>query len=84
VCAVTGGLAIGVSGIVGGVVVVTVSPSVAVGVSDTTESDGAWTAPRATVNAPIASTAPAPAVAVITFNLVEFTADHSNSITSRK
>jgi hypothetical protein len=84
VVAVTGGVATGVGGAEGAVVVVTVSPSVAEGVSDTSESDGAWTAPRATVTAPIASTAPAPAVANITFNLVEFTSDHSNSISSRK
>jgi hypothetical protein len=84
VVAVTGGVATGVGGSDGAVVVVVaVCPSVAEG-SDTTVSDGAWTAPRATVNAPIASTAPAPAVADITFNLVEFTSDHSNSISRRQ
>jgi hypothetical protein len=73
-----------VSGADGAVVVVAVSPKVAEGVSDTTELDGSWTAPRAMVTAPMAMTAPAPAIADINFNLVEFTSDHSNSISSRK
>jgi hypothetical protein len=38
---------------------------------------------NATDSAPMASTAPAPAVAVINFSLVVFTSDHSNSISSR-
>jgi len=83
--AVTGGVANDVSGAGGAVVVVVaVSPKVAEGVSDTTVSDGPWTAPRATVNAPMPTTAPAPAAAHINFNLVEFTSDHSNSISSRQ
>jgi hypothetical protein len=85
VVAVTGGVATGVCGADGAVVVVVaVSPTVAEGVSDTSEPDGAWTAPRATVNPPAARTAPAPAVAHINFTFVESTCDHSNSISSRK
>jgi hypothetical protein len=39
---------------------------------------------NATDKAPIAKTAPAPAVAHINFVFVESTSDHSNSISSRK
>jgi hypothetical protein len=73
-----------VSGFVGAVVVVVVSPMVAS--LGATGPGGAGSAEllslKVTDRAPIASTAPAPAVANI--NLVEFTADHSNSISSRK
>jgi hypothetical protein len=74
VVAVTGGVATGVCG-ADGAVVVAVSPTVAEGVSDTSEPDGAWTVPRATVNPPAAST---------NFTFVESTSYHSNSISSRK
>ncbi|WP_036437503.1 hypothetical protein [Mycobacterium sp. URHB0044] len=85
VVAVTGGVANVVSGSVGAVVVVVVSPMVAS--LGATGPGGAGSAEllslNATDTAPIASTAPAPTVADINFNLVDFTSDHSNSIARR-
>jgi hypothetical protein len=90
---VTDGSAIVVVGVGGGAVSVTVSPAsvvsamvaslVVTGPGGIGSGSAELDSLNATDNAPMASTAPAPAVAVINFSLVVFTSDHSNSISSR-
>jgi hypothetical protein len=87
---VTEGSAIVVVGVGGAVVSVDVSPAGAVspvvtslvttGPGGTGSGSAELVSLNATDSAPMASTAPAPAVAVINFSLVVFTSDHSNSI----